>query len=311
MVQAKRERTVTMRSLGSLGRAGNQFFQYTFLKTYCKQHNLWLQLPKWVGNGLFGFKDDPITLNLPRYRESRFVGTNGQGEPPEGTELAGHDFHGFAQYHTSYYEPVRDWILESFRPLSDIMVAKRLCEATSRLRGSGRTVIGIHLRRGDYGLTHFPVIPTKWYLRWLANNRLRFFSPLLFIATEDVNLIEDFADCYDMATASGLGVPLSNKPMEGYNYLQHELRLKESVAMDWYPDFYLLSQCDVILAPSSTFSFFAAMLAPHLTEYWRASLKAGGFVREDPWNACPLLRERVVDYEHIPGIRLKENPYWT
>ena len=70
---------------------------------------------------------------------------------------------------------------------------------------------------------------------------------------------------------------------------------------DFYPDFHLLGRCEVVLAPSSTFSFAAAMLG-ECREFWRSSLRTQGFQREDPWDAYPLQHDRVADFVHVPGI---------
>jgi len=292
-----------MKSLGHLGRAGNQFFQYIFLRTYAARNNLKLQVPKWVGCDLFGFESEPVTVDLPRYSEDKLHGHyNKQGVPPKDGALCGKDFHGFAQYHTSYYAPHRDEIIKAFTPLPHVLA--RVQPAVDKLRESGRTVVGVHFRRGDY------IVPLDWYARWLDANKDRFLSPLLFVATEDHSLARKLSEYYEVRTAAGLGVEFDG-PMAGYNYLKYEVKVNDVSVMDWFPDFWLLTQCDVIAAPSSTFSFFAAMLAPHLLEYWRASLKAGEFVREDPWNAYPLLREKVADYPHLEGIKVEKNPYWS
>ncbi len=296
---------LTMRKLGRWGRAGNQFFQYAFLKTYAKQHNLELQLPPWVGNHLFGITDPPITEQLEPWTEK------GRGlippYPPQGSVLVNRDYRGYAQYHTSYFSQEREWLTKLFSPTNDTY--SRVESAGRQLRTSGSTVIGIHLRRGDYGQSIFPIIPTDWYLRWLEENIGRFRSPVLFIATEDSSLLQDFASYYSQTTET-LGIDLASQPMADCTYLEHDLQTKDSRALDWYPDFYLLSQCDVILGPSSTFSFFAAMIAPCLDEYWRASLQVESFERVDPWNGWPILRECVQDYPHLPNISLANNPYW-
>lgn len=302
-----RERKITMRKLGAMGRAGNQFFQYAFLTGYAFRHDLRLEIPPWVGNELFGTDDPaPSGRDLPTYRE--VILRNRQPTPPKDGELIGMDFVGYAQYHTSYYSDDRIRIRKVFQPTA--RVRDRLEHAEDMLLGDGATVIGIHLRRGDYGRSYFPIIPTSWYLRWLENHYAhRFHNARVFIATEDLSLVDDF-NTYLPFTTQDLGVGLMSEPMDNYNYLEYDLEQREPHQLDWYPDFYLLSKCHVILAPNSTFSFFAAMLDTNLQEFWRARLSLGELEQIDVWNSYPLLREFVNHYPHLEGISVKSNPYW-
>ena len=299
------EKTVTMQQFGHWGRFANQLFQYALLSGYAKRHALQLQLPPWVGGELFGLETAPVTLDLPPLLESNDC--TQQAFPPHDGELTGRDFRGYAQYHTSFYAEDKERIRDLFQPVPDIR--RRLEPAINRLRASGDSLIGIHLRRGDYGRNIFPIIPTSWYLAWLKEHWGRFKGPVLLIATETPALVEEFDD-YAPVTTEGLGVQLKTQRHQHYNYLPRDTRVREPWQLDFYPDFYLLQHCDVIVAPSSTFSFMAAMLNPVLLEFWRASLALEGFERLDPWNAYPLLHEDVRDYSHLEGIELKENPYW-
>ena len=301
---------ITMSGFGRWGRGGNQFFQYAFLTEYAKRHNAELQLPSWVGNHLFGFNDKPITDTLPPWMEP------GSGlahpTPPRQSELVNHDFHGYAQYHSSYFAPDKERIQNLFTPTNEIV--DRLADAVINLCYGGckslNTVIGIHLGRGDYVRRIFPIIPTDWYLKWLSQHYdQRFGDAKVFISTEDKSLVDDFAE-YNPIVVEDLGVELYDTPMKNCTYLRYDKTTKDKRAMDWYPDFYLLSHCDVILGPNSTFSFFAAMLNKDLKEFWRGELGCANFVKTDPWNAYPSLREHVRDYPHLGGISVPHNPYW-
>lgn len=306
---------IQMTQLGRHGRGCNQLFQYAFLTWYARKYDAELQIPPWVGDHLFDLpKSKSPEAKLPVYRERG----NGREhpKPPESDELIGKDFHGYAQYHTSYYLPGKAHFVKTFQPTG--RVYDRLSDARCRLISGDDVVVGIHLRRGDYGQRIFPIIPTSWYLDWLESNVHLLGNVKLFIATEDPSLVNDFA-AYDLCTTESLGLQLGS-PFDIQNitlgfilypgHLKHDIATDNVRALDWYPDFYLLSQCHVILGPSSTFSFVAAMLAPRLLEYWRASLKAETFVQVDPWDAYPQLREDVRDYPYLEGISLKSNPYW-
>jgi len=296
---------LTMQQFGRQGRWANQLFQYAFLKTYACRYDCQLQLPPWAGNRLLhGANDPPITVKLQAAEESR----NGtRGVPPRGPEYVNRDWRGYAQYHTSYYRPFRAEIERLWTPSADL--SARMREPLLKLRGLGRTLIGLHLRRGDYGRQIFYVTPADWYLAWLKGHWHRFPEPVLFVASEEPALLGRF-DRYGPVTAPMLDVALADTPLENYRYLDVDRRQRDPVQMDFGPDWYLLSMCDVVLAPNSTFSFTAAMRAPKLEEFWRSDLPSQRFVQLDPWDADPLTHDKAEDFRHVPGVCLNETPYW-
>lgn len=297
-----------MRLLGTYGRFGNQLFQYAFLRIYARRHGLQLQTPPWVGEELFGIPPSPITVNLPAYQEPvthDHQPLTGQTEP--GRELCGHDFRGYAQYHTSFYAPHRTRIREMYRPAGHLH--QRMENPIRRLRSMGKTIIGIHLRRGDYGRLEFYVTPVSWYLDWLAANWHNYKAPVLFIATESPDLAKAFT-AYAPATTSTLGIDLERNPLPHYPYLAHDTRARDPWQMDFFPDWYLLSQCDVLVTPNSTFSFTAGMVSNSLREFWRSSLPLAGFENLDIWDTIPLTHDRAEDYRHLDGVCLDETAYW-
>jgi hypothetical protein len=298
---------ITMSWLGRYGRFANQLFQYAFLRIYAQQHGLKYQMAPWVGEELFGLSPSPVTVALPPYHEIRPDGNDMPYPPPIGRAACGRDFRGYAQHHTSFYAPHRKNICEWYRPTRHAM--KRLGPAQERLWRQGRTRIGIHLRRGDYGQHAFYITPVEWYLRWLDHHWWTFDRPVLFVATEDKSLVDEFAE-YAPQTTESLGLDLSSEPLTAYPYLALDLEKREPWQMDFYPDFYLLSRCEVILMPNSTFSFVAAMLNPRLKQAWRSHLPTQRFVQIDPWFAEPLTRDLAEDYRHIPGVCLDANEYW-
>jgi len=300
---------VAMTRFGRMGRFANQLFQYAYLNGVAKRTRSQLQLPPWVGNQLFGLCNSPINNRLPEFVE-RSQWSNAQVEPSADEEIVGHDFRGYAQYHTRHLAngclwgdwAYRDAFRSLFQPVPAIV--DRLAEAVSILESLG-PVIGVHLRRGDYGRSIFPIIPVDWYLRWLEPHK----DKTLFIATETESLLDEFAG-WSVVTSKSLGVTLATEPFPTFNYLTHDLETREGWAMDFYPDFHLLSRCSTVIGPSSTYSFAAAMMNPNLDEYWRASLVAEGFEQVDPWDSYPSLREDMKDFKHLEGITTKDNPYW-
>ena len=64
---------ITMSSLGSNGRFGNQLFQYAFAKLYALRHGATAAFPPWEGQQLFDLDDPPCAgLALPTLRFNGF-----------------------------------------------------------------------------------------------------------------------------------------------------------------------------------------------------------------------------------------------
>ncbi len=288
-----------------IGRFGNQLFQYAALRVYARRYGLKLQTGSWVGEQLFGIPSSPITVRLPRYTERRKVDDN----PcvPEGRELCGHDFHGYGQYHTSYFAPDRKWLCELYRPVGKLR--QRMDEPLRQLQHKGKTLIGLHLRRGDYGRLSFYFTPTLWYLTWLRKHWADYEEPVLFIATEDVELVEEFA-AYNPVIATDLGVDLKAEPLDNYPYLKHDLKDQDPIQLDFFPDWFLMSECAVILMPNSTFSMTAAMFSDQVRQVFRSDLPTQEFIEIDPWNCCPLTHDQAEDWKHVPGVCVEDNPKW-
>ena len=301
-------RVVTFRRLGKHGRFANSLFQYAAMRIYANEHFCDLQVPQWIGTELFGLNDTPVACHLPPYHEKNVDGTClTQGIPPEGNELVNHDFCGYGQYHTAYYRRHCSFFRDLYRPVKSIR--ERLQPAVDRLRKPDATIIGLHLRAGDYGRLIFYRTPVEWYLDWLKNNWSEYQNPVLFIAAEDRKLVDRFAE-YNPITAESLGTELSTRPHANYSYLGPDRRMRDPWQMDFYPDFYLLSKCNVLLIPNSTFSFVAAMLAGSLQRCFRSNLPTQDFVEIDPWNAQPLTHDLAEDWRHVPDVCLDETAYW-
>lgn len=299
-------RTITMRTFGRMGRFANSMFQYAFLRHYAEEHGCELQLPSWVGSNLFGHDHTPIKTGLPRYDEHAPLDWFCQARPPRGDELVNHDFSGYAQYHTSYFRPWAEEFRALFEPVGK--ARERVARAKEQLLEAGSTIIGIHLRRGDYGQLYFHITPTSWYRTVLGEIWGALQDPILFVASEDPSLVDDFAQ-FNPITTRDLEVSLE-RALPHYNYLQADLQRREPWQMDFFPDWYLLTCCDYLLIANSTFSFIAAMLNRQLQRCWRSNLILEGLEEIDPWNAYPMLRDTVDDYP-VPGTFLETNPpYW-
>src|SRR5262249_6104087 len=135
-------------------------------------------------------------------------------------DLRDADISGCFQYHTSLYRPHVDRWNSWFQPTPEIK--RRIQPAEERLRSSGDTVVGIHIRRGDYGRGYFYLTPVSWYQRWLEEHWESMRRPVLFVSSEDPRHVESFA-FWNPQTASSLGARLHDKPLSFYNYKRSEV----------------------------------------------------------------------------------------
>lgn len=298
---------ITMSRLGTAGQWGNNIFQYAFIRVYARRHNLSYQIPVWAGRHFFGLHDPPITVKLPpsveRLGPCRHQMHYGVPIAP-GPEHIDHDWLGWGQYHTNWYAPDKPFIQELFQVTEE---AKAPLEATwKELSGRGRTVIGLHLRRGDSGRLIFFFTPIVWCLKWLRENWPRFTRPVLFLATEDLTLKRYF-EGYGVVTVEDLGIQLKPEVPPGYIY-PHRVGHDRVRQLDFFPDWWLLQQCPVVVSSESTFSFTAAWTGTACHEFWRPRLSLRRFERVDPWDTETSPREHLDDFRGIPGTQIDRNP---
>lgn len=293
------EPVLTISSLGQLGRFGNQLFQYAFLRICAKKSGARVECPPWIGQTLFGHNDPPISKRLPPAIERKEMGETLFDVIPElipyleklanakscriGTEaldlgLVNVDLWGFFQVNTQLLEPHKDYFRSLFQPVSNLKYA--LDEGLTFLRSRGKTIVGIHIRKGDFitvpmaGFTL--VVPAKWWCDWLDQIWDDLESPVLFLCSDDLDSVRDEFDKYSPVTSRDLNV---NLPEE----------MKE-LNVDFYIDFFMLSNCDIVGISNSIFSFTACMMNEYgkmfVRPHWDFSTK---FTVFDPWNSKPLL----------------------
>mmetsp|Transcript_4338 Transcript_4338/g.13119 ORF Transcript_4338/g.13119 Transcript_4338/m.13119 type:complete len:522 (+) Transcript_4338:305-1870(+) len=293
-------RVITMTGFGELGRFGNQVLQYAFLRCYAKLVGADVQVPYWVGKELFGLDDEPVLRALPAVIETRktkanstftddflkyIVGSN-EGKPVpeiEPLQLVNNgdenkpvnvDIWGWFQWHTRNYAPFREFLQDIFTPVPAL---KKHFDAQidEKLRcGGKRTVVGCHLRLGDYkniSASSFGyVAPTSWYLEWLEEIWPTLDNPVLFVASDEVDtVLRDFAK-FNPVTADSLGLEM---PAEFAD-----------LGAGFFPDWYTLSQCDVTAISNSTFSFSACMVNKRPGAQFHRAHYADKIVKIDPWN---------------------------
>lgn len=257
-----------MSSLGKNGRFGNQIFQYAFLKVYARRHHVKVEVPHWIGNYLFGHHDSPILKKLPVVKQISWQ-LHRDHIPNAKTPFKNVDLSGYFQYHTKYYAPDKEYFRSLFKLVEPIQ--SKMDRAVQLLRKQGKTVVGLHLRRGDYGIKYFFIAPTSWYKEWLNQAWKDLENPVLFIASDEpAKVLPDFKE-YKPITSKDLGLNLPKA--------------------EYYPDFYLLSQCDITAISNSSYSFAASMLNEQGKQFVRPHLPTKKLIPYNPWNSEVLLRD--------------------
>lgn len=300
---------VTMRCLGRYGQWGNQVIEYSWIRSYARRHGAEYGVPEWGGQYLYGFEDPAITENLPEmvepvYPDYRHEQCCAIPMQPAGSEILGHNYRGYCQYHTSYYRRDKDFLQGLFAQPAEPQ-AGRMAAPLARLRSMGDTIIALHLRRGDCGRMIFWFTPVLWCLKWLKQNWERFEQPVLLLVVEDQSLVEPFL-AYHPVTAETLGIEFTAQPYPKYTYPM-QLRKERARQIDFFPEWYLMQHADVILGSDSTYNFTAAWTSTVNRELWRARLSTQRFERIDPWNADFSWREHLDDFPGVPGTQIDQN----
>jgi hypothetical protein len=265
---------VQMSNLGYRGRFGNQLLQYAFLRLYAKRQGVAFAAPNWVGRYLYASDYQLPAGELPTVDEGNadlFAVLRGERPGPVDCDLTG-----FFCVHT------REWgdAAGDFRALFRIapLLAGRFANAFDALRQDSRTVVAIHLRRGDFGYGPFWIAPCSWYLEWLQQLWPTLRSPVLYLATDDAHVARRFA-AYSPLLAQDLPTALAEVP--------------------YALDHYVLSHADRVAISNSTFSFTAAMLNETCSGFFRPDPQQHRLCSFDPWNS-PLLIAASEEPQTLP-----------
>lgn len=257
---------ITMSSLGWNGRFGNQLLQYACLRAIGAVHGLTVAAPEWIGRWLFDLNDPMPSAPLPELREdgdnlAQLMLPGSSATPP-----ANRDLWGYACYNTRFYQPHRDLVRRLFTPGARVQpFANAIAD---KLSARGKTLVAIHLRRGDFGYGQFWIAPETWYLDWLKALWPTLDKPVLYIASDDEQIFRKFA-AYAPVTAADLGSPLPGA--------------------EFYGDFHVLTQADHLAISNSSFSFTAALLNARAQSFLRPDLANKRLIAYDPWASDVLL----------------------
>lgn len=277
---------LTVSSLGSNGRFGNQIFQYAFSKICAKKYNLEIQTPDWVGRYLFGCNDPLITEKFEVVKELMVQGENIFSLYTKEV-VKNKDLEGYFLYRTNFYYSYKDYFCSLFKPIEDIEIT--LEEKLDQLKKYGSTIVGLHIRRGDYGKYPYFITPSDWYVEYLDSIWSTLKNPVLFIASDEVDkILKDFKK-YNPITVKDLEISLPKA--------------------QFYPEFYLLTQCNVLAISNSTFSFAASMLNTKSVIFARPNFRYGKLIAFNPWCSDPFLWPPKLScrYQLIDGLHNQLN----
>lgn len=313
-------RRVSMACLGRTGQWGNALMAYFFLKAFSGAHHMTPEVPRWIGQDLFGRQDDPMTvahrvilydmvseicqdahhpmvtasLAVSRARAVREGGRRlvllrdplldraDLASPPTSVDLEGLYF-----LHTRHLSPHRDLLRRAVEPVPALR--ERLDVGWRNLRGRGDTVIGLHVRRGDFASKFIHqgfefVTPMRWYRSWLDRLWARYERPVLFVAGDSLPQTLRALDRYHPVTIRDLGVQV---PPELLTLDLPPAHLQRNA--EFFPDWFMLTRCHALAISNSTFSFTASMANTTASVFARPDLQANALVPFDPWDSEPLL----------------------
>ena len=271
-----------MSDFGRNGRFGNQLFQRAYLRLVARRQGAILQLPLWAGTALFDAEDPPPSGQvLPVVKEETLdMATRRLLSVQPDAGFAGMDYRGYGMSHTSLFESSKEQIRADH--VFDSRLTARFDAIMGPLLAGGKKLIVIHLRRGDYGYGQFFRAPCAWYQEWMSRQGFTPATHVLYICSEDPGRYRARFAGFTVITADDLGAPRELAP---------------------YFDFLAMTQADALAVANSSFSFFAAMINARAGAFVRPDALRGGLVPFDPWDAEPLLDQKLSPEEHL---RLKE-----
>lgn len=318
---SERPRRASMACLGRHGGWGNTLMAYFFLKAFARVHQMAPEVPRWMGQDLFGKRDDAInrvhpvvlydmvseicqeshhpmvTFSIAASRARTVRETQGRGLIMLRDPLLAHPVHplpatcvdleGPYILHTRHLSRHRDFLRSTVQPVPALR--ERLDAAWQALRDRGDAVIGVHVRRSDFDRALSQqgfefITPMHWYLAWLQQMWARYARPVLFVASDALPQVLPAFARYRPVTTQDLGMTL---PPDLRRLDLPAAHVERDAT--FFPDWFMLTRCDAVAISNSTFSFTACMMNETASVFVRPDLRLGTLVQFDPWDSEPLL----------------------
>jgi glycosyltransferase involved in cell wall biosynthesis len=266
---------------------GNQLFRYACVKLYALRHGLTPAFPAWEGNQLFGLEDKRCEgLELPELVYPGFADNDReiweQDDPPINIDLKG-----YFQELPECWRRHRPLLRRLFQlPLEH----REAIEAWrhSVTRGGRRTLVAVHVRRGDYrnfqGTPYFRLVPEDWYLEWLRAIWPTLRDPVLFVGTDEPDAILPMFQEFETVSAT-FGPEAPKLP-------------------DYIRDFEVMRRSDYLAMCNSSFGRMAAILAPPTQKCFLPSSQSQSFEPYAPW-IDPAFWARFADPERPADLGSK------
>lgn len=218
---------IAFTKLGSLGRFGNQMFQYAFLRSAAKRLGTKFYCPEWIGDRIFILRDRSERTSKPEgvvkmYKQPE----NGPGFNEEDMFVADNtDVEGYFQSYRSFdNEAARVWYTfdeEKFAPIKKKYGHIDFSKS-----------VGMHLRFGDMtNSPHYVIAGLPYYRRGLALAKRK---ENVLVFSDEINTAKDYMKKMD----------------RGFIYVDESD----------YDSFYLMTLCHDFICSVSTFSWWAAWL---------------------------------------------------
>jgi len=248
-------------SLATHGRFAHNVFEYMLVRLYAEAYGLTVETPEWVGGYYFELNDPLPTAPLrPLFFGRRIINDlidHPSDTPPTDCDILSP----LGPYR--YFERDRARIQSWFRPRS--VWTPWIAPVMERLRSQGNTIVALHIRRGDFVLFRYTITETEWYVDWLRTIWDGLDKPVLYIATDDPAIVQDFA-AFGPKTLIDLG-----EPWGGLEYLQ---------------DFHVLANADILgVSAQSGFSRLAALLNTRARLFVEPDADAQRVRPYSPWTA--------------------------
>ncbi|MHA7898249.1 MAG: FkbM family methyltransferase [Henriciella sp.] len=270
-----RKPVISNSTIGTLGRFGNHFFQYLFLKHHALDLGYDYYHSPWIGDKIFNTSPaKTISDRTLREVQQTLYSTQTCTILNSADRLANSEITGFFQYNTTLFKRHRERIQSTFSFKGKF--GERAAYIRDVFKEREGPVIGIHLRRGDYGNRWFFIAPTKWYADWIRRLQAEHPKLTVFIASDEPErVVSDFAE-FDLLTS-------------------RDFKQSDIDDPQFFDDFAALTLCDRLAISNSSFSFAASMLNQFATQFVRPDLAARGLIDYDPWRSEPLLRDELAE----------------
>ncbi|RJF77494.1 hypothetical protein D3877_27345 [Azospirillum cavernae] len=229
---------ITSSTLASKGRFAHTVLEYVLLRLYAETHGCVLETPDWVGGAFFALNDPPQSgplppLLFPRRILNDLVSGACVRAPIVHRDILSPLF--LFEHKEAYRERVQSWL----KPRH--VWAPHLDPMMELLRAAGATVVAIHVRRGDFLTSNYPITETAWYVDWLRALWPQLEHPVLYLASDDLPAIRHaFAEFHPLTRADVA---------------------EDWVGLEFLQDFHALMNADVVgISAASGFSLLAARL---------------------------------------------------